>query len=538
MRPSMPSTTLTLAAVAAAILALAPAATLAAPSSSPGGSRVLKFKPDGTFQISIFEDMHYGEGKFPTRSREIKCSHTLTFLQLLPPPPRTAPSSYGPIQDAHTTRVMTDVLAAEPAVDLVVFNGDMISRESTFRDNSTHYLDQMLQPLADRGLPWATLYGNHDPGQNRSLADMLARERSIFPGSLTLTGPSSSRPGPQGSPGRVGLSNYWLPVYSERCAEPTHACGGGRGRGCAPELILWFFDSRSGFEFQTPGDGGAVAAGQRVDREPWVSREVVSWFEVEKAHIVARWHRAAPIPSLAFVHIPFHAFAAISNTTASGGGSGSPGPGIDPRRSPGINEMPITPQTYGWCPDGSTRDTAACPWGRQDVPFMRSLVAETPGLRAVFAAHIHGASWCTRWSADTIPEYPVQPPPGQEGGGGAGGLDICFGQHTGYGGAGDWVRGARQLLLRREQLARGAAADGGGRSGLDTWIRLETGAVVGSVSLNATFGQDEYPVTPVQKTFCQECKLRMRVPFCLMDFKCSTNQSQHHSVACIPRKAC
>ncbi|KXJ94172.1 Metallo-dependent phosphatase-like protein [Microdochium bolleyi] len=470
-------------------LALVPAA-LAVPSSSRGAEHVLKFQPDGTFQISIFEDMHYGE----------------------------APSSYGPVQDAYTTRVISSVLDAEPKTDLVVFNGDLISRESTFRDNSTHYLDQMLQPLVSRSdpIPWATLYGNHDPGYNRSLHEMLDQERMLAGPQGLLSRTLRSPPGsssPAGSVSRVGLSNYWLPVYSEKCASRS-------GCGCTPELIMWFFDSRSGFEFQKLGNGASNTTTNRVDREPWVSEEVVRWFESEKAHVARRWPAPSrkianattnaavaggAIPSIAFVHIPFHAFAAISNTTALGGGSGSPGPGIDPRRNPGINEMPITPQTYGWCADGS-RNTTACPWGRQDVPFMRSLVAETPGLRAVFTAHIHGASWCARWGPDTLPaDYPVRPPArGGVDSGGSDAVDICFGQHTGYGGAGDWVRGARQLRLSRKQLSAGAGG-GEGRSGLDTWIRLETGDVVGAVSLNSTFGQDEYPVTPVQKTFCQEC---------------------------------
>ena len=39
---------------------------------------------------------------------------------------------------------------------------------------------------------------------------------------------------------------------------------------------------------------------------------------------------------------------------------------------------------------------------------------------------------------------------------------------------------------------------------LDTWIRLETGEVVGAVTLNATYNEDWYPATPNDKTYIDE----------------------------------
>lgn len=40
---------------------------------------------------------------------------------------------------------------------------------------------------------------------------------------------------------------------------------------------------------------------------------------------------------------------------------------------------------------------------------------------------------------------------------------------------------------------------------VDTWIRLEDGGVVGSVSLNSTYNDDIYPETPNQMTNCPTC---------------------------------
>ncbi|CRJ93880.1 hypothetical protein BN1723_020794, partial [Verticillium longisporum] len=59
-------------------------------------------------------------------------------------------------------------------------------------------------------------------------------------------------------------------------------------------------------------------------------------------------------------------------------------------------------------------------------------VTSTPGMLGLFTAHQHGDSWCYKWTADALPDYPVQP----EGDG----LNICFGQRTGYGGNGNWER--------------------------------------------------------------------------------------------------
>lgn len=67
------------------------------------------------------------------------------------------------------------------------------------------------------------------------------------------------------------------------------------------------------------------------------------------------------------------------------------------------------------------------------------------------------------------------------------GLHLCFGRHSGYGGYGDWTRGSRQILLKEEAL----------RKEIDTWIRLEDKTISGRVTLNATYGQDEY--FPVNK---------------------------------------
>ena len=83
------------------------------------------------------------------------------------------------------------------------------------------------------------------------------------------------------------------------------------------------------------------------------------------------------------------------------------------------------------------------------------------------------------------------------------GINLCFGQHTGYGGYGNWTRGARQVLVSQQKLEN---------LEVDTWIRLETGDVVGSVALNATYGHDWYPATPDTRSRCPTCNYTIVTP--------------------------
>ena len=111
---------------------------------------------------------------------------------------------------------------------------------------------------------------------------------------------------------------------------------------------------------------------------------------------------------------------------------------------------------------------------------MHALVA-VPGLMALFYGHDHGNSWCYKWDA-TLAGMSVA----------GNGINLCYGQHSGYGGYGDWIRGGREVVVSQEQLKNFV---------VDTHIRLESGHVVGAVTLNSTYNLDHYPATPNQKTY-------------------------------------
>ncbi|WAO91714.1 Metallophos domain-containing protein [Fusarium falciforme] len=365
----------------------------------------LKFNDDGAFQICVFSDLHYA----------------------------TDASGSGPDVDRRSTKVIGDVLDFGTP-DLVVFNGDLINGEDTYRDNSTHYIDQIVAPLVERNLTWASTYGNHDHNFNINGDDILEREQR-FTGSRTQKMVDGTN---------AGTTNYYLPVYASNCTTT---------RDCTPELILWFFDSRGGFYYQ----GGR--------QHNWVHSSVVEWFNETNAELVEEYGKE--IPSLAFVHIPIHA-SYVFQQQADGPGENT---------QPGINEEDVVQQGDGWCAEG---ESGSCDYGDQDLPFMRALVS-TPGVIGLFYGHDHGNSWCYKWD-DQLPGMNIT----------GSGINLCYGQHTGYGGYGDWIRGGRQIFVTQEGLKD---------LEIDTHILLESGDVVGSVSLNSTFNTDRYEATPNQKTY-------------------------------------
>ncbi|KAG5652693.1 hypothetical protein H0H81_004078 [Sphagnurus paluster] len=128
----------------------------------PGKPRIT-FRPDGSFKLTVFSDLHFGENPW---------------------------EDWGPEQDRKSVILMDRVLKDEKP-DYVVLNGDLITGENTFRENSTTLIDQIVGPLNQAKVPFSSAHGNHDNQANITHAE-----------------------------------------------EILHA---------APALVLWFFDSRGGF---------------------------------------------------------------------------------------------------------------------------------------------------------------------------------------------------------------------------------------------------------------------------------------------------
>ncbi|RDW82325.1 putative DNA repair exonuclease SIA1 [Coleophoma cylindrospora] len=363
----------------------------------------LRFTSEGTFQIAVFEDLHFGEAEN---------------------------TDWGPEQDVYSTKVMNTVLSIE-SPQLVVLNGDLITGENTFLSNSSSYVDQIVQPLVERGLSWASTYGNHDSDFNLSREAIFDRETS-YANCLTnnmVVGDDA------------GVSNYYLPVFGKDV------------NSSVPALLIWFFDSRGGNYFQE-----LDAEGNEVPQPNWVGQSVVDWFQTTKAELAQQY--GTTIPSIAFVHIPVNAMAAFQTM------------GVNSQQEPGINDdNPLAQQ--GYAEGQGTVSGNVFTYSGQDIPFMSALL-DTSGLLAVFSGHDHGDDWCFKWNT-TLPGMNLT----------GNGLNLCFGRHSGYGGYGSWTRGSRQIFITEADLEN---------SVVETWVTLEDSNISGKVSLNSTYGSDEYPV--------------------------------------------
>lgn len=270
----------------------------------------LSITRENTFNIVIFSDLHFGEEEH----------------------------GWGIDQDINSTRVMNRILKDENP-DLVVISGDLITGENTFQENSSAYVDQIVRPMVDTGIPWASTYGNHDSKFNLSREAIFERETGY---DLCYTKRmNSSLP---------GITNYYLLVY---------------GENDVPAVILWFFDSRGGSSYQH--------SPPNVDNIPnWVSPKTTFWFT--KTHEELRRKHGKTIPSIAFVHIPPHVFLLAQEL------------GLDPKRFPGLNEdVPVAIQ------GGGTEDAA----------FVAAIKA-TEGLHSIHVGHDHGDSWCSTWPDKSV----------------------------------------------------------------------------------------------------------------------------------------
>ena len=197
----------------------------------------LNLAPDGTFQIAVFSDLHYGENE----------------------------STFGPPADLNSAALMRQVLAQEQP-DFVVLNGDLITGENTFAFNSTGYVDEIVTPLVQGGYSWASTYGNHDSKYNLSREALYAEEKK-YANAYTQHGPA----------GTDGVTNYVLPVFS-----PIKT-----GSSSRPIALLWFFDSRGGSTYQS-----LPANVDNIDN--YVSNGTVAWFRSVQAQMQVSFDALSP----------------------------------------------------------------------------------------------------------------------------------------------------------------------------------------------------------------------------------------------------
>ncbi|KAI9028507.1 Metallo-dependent phosphatase-like protein [Hyaloraphidium curvatum] len=154
-----------------------------------------------------------------------------------------------------------------------------------------------------------------------------------------------------------------------------------------------------------------------------IERDQVDWLRREHAALSSS-EKAAK--HLLFVHIPLRRFRELQSSPLFL----PPSPGRPPACA-GLTDEP---------------KMAVQKADRGLMPLLSSLK-----FTAVYSGHDHGTTWCCR-------------DPG-------GGVVLCMGRHTGYGGYGEWDRGARMV-----QLDEGAMGADGWMP--ETWVRMEDGRVL------------------------------------------------------------
>ncbi|CAL5207605.1 unnamed protein product [Lathyrus oleraceus] len=330
--------------------------------------RQITMRAGAPLKVALFSDLHFGEDAW---------------------------TNWGPLQDVNSIKVMNTVLDDE-CPDFVIYLGDVITANNIMIGNASLYWDQATSPARNRGIPWASVFGNHDdasfqwplhwfsaPGIPPIHCSQTAEEECSFreTGRLELMkneikhSASFSRYGPRNL--WPSVSNYVLQVLAPDDLQ-------------SPVAFLYFLDSGGGSYPEVISSGQA------------------EWF-LQKAKEINSDSR---VPEIIFWHIPSKAYEVVA-----------PKFGIPKRCVGSINKEKVAAQ-------------------EAETGIMDLLVKRT-SVKAIFVGHNHGLDWCCPYKK----------------------LWLCYARHTGYGGYGDWPRGARILEISHKPFS------------LRSWIRMEDGKV-------------------------------------------------------------
>lgn len=201
-------------------------------SGLPGQTELLTFNTEGKFKIIQFTDIHY--------RKEDKGS-------------------------AVAIRLIKEALDAEKP-DLVVFTGDVIWAEPVLSG-----LDDVFNPVIERNIPWAYVFGNHDDefGVSR---DEIMEYVVGKPYCLAQKGDKSIK----------GVGNYVLEI-KDKLYNTTKS-------------VLYFMDS------------GSYSPVKGVGSYDWFSFNQVEWYR-NRSEVYTGLNGGIPFPGLAFFHIPLPEYA-------------------------------------------------------------------------------------------------------------------------------------------------------------------------------------------------------------------------------------
>ena len=206
---------------------------LAAPPARAQDTETLRFPADGKLRIAVFADVQ--------------------TTQNVP---------------ANLLENLNIILDQEKP-DLVVYLGDQVEGQHPYihmGDNEAHVksiIGQVLAPVAERGIPFAVVFGNHDSQDAGVSKEFQMDCYRSFPGCLTA----------DADPSLPGCGTCHLLYYT--------------ADGSRPAVDLYFVDS---LEYDPNGGYGCV------------SKEQIAWCG-EQMEASARLNGGIPVPAMYFQHI-------------------------------------------------------------------------------------------------------------------------------------------------------------------------------------------------------------------------------------------
>nr|GMD84485.1 probable inactive purple acid phosphatase 16 [Ipomoea batatas] len=351
----------------------------------------LQIQPGSPFKMALFADLHFGEDAW---------------------------TDWGPRQDINSVKVMSTVLDQE-LPDFVVYLGDVITANNIPIKNASLYWDQAISPTRARGIPWASVFGNHDdmpfewpmewfstsgvppllcPQNNNNVSypgwllatsegeycsfrgttrlELMKNEVEHNTLSYSTSGPKDLWP---------SVSNYVLKLASSSSSDPV--------------AYMYFLDSGGGSYPEV------------------VSYAQAQWFSRTSQEV----NPNARVPELIFWHIPSQEYKHVAPKFV-----------LDKN-----------------CVGSMFAEKVAAQEAEMGI---MELLQGRSSVMAVFVGHNHGLDWCC---------------PHRN-------LWLCYARHTGYGGYGNWARGARILEISQQPFS------------LKSWIRMENGSVHSEVVLSSS----------------------------------------------------
>lgn len=327
--------------------------------------------------------------------------------------------------DAKSTQVMQGVLRDEPEVDLVVFSGDQVSGYVIANPRET--LRKWTEPMRVVNalqIPFVSMFGNHDD-QALHTGHVIQYKLAQILLVLALAGVvliACRRDYPR-------LPRMVLAIM----AALSLVIGFAPTNVMRRSLLHYEHGSFQQFSYSREGPADVHGLGNYYVRVRHGDQVVLVFLldsgggrleetytdkQIQWVRLVAGYEQAEA--GIAFGHIP-----PVDFRTAL----------VDLDRFSCI---------------GYNHTENVMPAAQESLPLMAEL--DKAGIKALFSGHDHRDSYCCVPKTGVIVNSPA----------------MCYGRHTGYGGYGDWMRGARVIQLD-------FSARSGNSPVIWTWLRMEDG---------------------------------------------------------------